>query len=191
MSIRLYRDLFIGFFRSGMLGFGGGPSSIPLVHKEVVERYRWLTDDEFTDILALANTLPGPIATKMSGYIGYRMAGWAGLLIALAATVVPTVIILVTLIGVLSAYRDAPVVEGMLRAIGPIVGVMLLQLTYSFFRQSTLGIGWTLTIVLCIGSLILYQLLHVHPAFLIAALLIWGLASGKLRAKRNKGERSI
>ena len=60
-------QLFMAFFRVGMLGYGGGPSSIPLVHKEVVEKYKWMNDDEFADVLALRNTLPGPISTKMAG----------------------------------------------------------------------------------------------------------------------------
>ena len=66
-------QLFLAFFRVGMLGYGGGPSSIPLVHQEVVKKYGWMDDDEFADVLALGNTLPGPIATKMAGYIGYRV----------------------------------------------------------------------------------------------------------------------
>jgi len=62
--------IFLAFFRVGMLGYGGGPASIPLVHKEVVDKYKWMNEDDFSDVLALANTLPGPIATKMAGYIG-------------------------------------------------------------------------------------------------------------------------
>ncbi len=73
-------DLFIAFFRSGILGFGGGPSAIPLVHKEVVTIYKWMNDEEFSDVLALGNTLPGPINTKMAGYIGYRVGGVIGMI---------------------------------------------------------------------------------------------------------------
>ena len=80
--MNLYLNIFIAFFRSGMLGFGGGPSSIPLIHKEVVSTFKWMTDDEFSNVVALGNTLPGPINTKMAGYIGYRVGGMIGLLIA-------------------------------------------------------------------------------------------------------------
>ena len=59
--MKLYVDLFIAFFRSGIFGFGGGPSAIPLVHKEVVGTYKWMDDEQFSNILALGNTLPGPI----------------------------------------------------------------------------------------------------------------------------------
>ncbi|PWF46752.1 chromate transporter, partial [[Kluyvera] intestini] len=55
----MLKDLLIAFFRAGMLGYGGGLSAIPLMQREVVERYKWMDDDEFSNILALANTLPG------------------------------------------------------------------------------------------------------------------------------------
>lgn len=70
------KDLFISFLRTGLLGYGGGPSTIPLVHKEVVHQYKWMDDEEFGNVLALGNSLPGPIMTKMAGYIGYRIGGF-------------------------------------------------------------------------------------------------------------------
>lgn len=108
MDPTLYKNLFIAFFRSGILGYGGGPSSIPLIHKEVVEIYHWMSDEEFNDLIALSNTLPGPIVTKLAGYIGYRIAGVVGLLIALFASVVPTVILMIVLISMLTSFRDSP-----------------------------------------------------------------------------------
>lgn len=93
----MQKDLFIAFFRAGMLGYGGGLSAIPLMHKEVVKTYKWLDDDEFSDILALANTLPGPINTKLSGYIGWRLKGFMGLLTCIIATVFPTALLMIIL----------------------------------------------------------------------------------------------
>ena len=90
--------IFIAFFRVGMLGFGGGPASIPLIQREVVQKYHWMDDEEFSDILAIANTLPGPVATKLAGYIGYRVSGWIGMLNSLIASVIPTVILLIILL---------------------------------------------------------------------------------------------
>lgn len=168
-------DIFIAFFRSGILGYGGGPSTIPLVHKEVVEHFKWMTDDEFADVLALGNTLPGPIATKMAGYIGYRVGGWLGLTNAIIATVLPTVFFMIGLIGILSTYRDSRIVTGMTQAITPVVGVMMIVLTYQFIMQSKKGIGWSQTILLSVISIIAYQLLGIHPAIVIGILLIYAL----------------
>lgn len=189
MDWSLQRDIFIAFFRSGMLGYGGGPSTIPLVHKEVVERYKWMTDDEFADVLALGNTLPGPINTKMAGYIGYRIGGWSGLVNGVLATILPTVVLLIGLIGLLSQFRESRVVLGMTQAVTPVVGVMLLTLTYSFFKQSKKGLGWTGTLVIGIVSLVLYEWVGVHPAVIIAGLLIYALVSRSDKSKTNRKEK--
>lgn len=176
-------DIFIAFFRSGLLGFGGGPSTIPLVYKEVVEHFKWMTDEEFADVLALGNALPGPIATKMAGYIGYQIGGKVGLANAILATVLPTVFFMIGLIGILSAYRDSSIVVGMTQAVTPVVGVMMIVLTYQFLKQSKKGIGWTQTIILASISLIAYQLIGIHPAVVIAILLIYALVSGGSKSK--------
>src|SRR5690625_5932000 len=100
------KDLFIAFFRAGMLGYGGGLSAIPLMHREVVTIYKWMDEEEFSDILALANTLPGPINTKLSGYIGYRVGGIGGLVISIIATVVPTALLMILLLTVLKDRKS-------------------------------------------------------------------------------------
>ncbi len=171
-------ELFIGFFRAGLLGYGGGPSAIPLFHREAVERYKWVSDDEFGDILALGNTLPGPIATKMAGYIGYRVAGIIGMLVATIATVVPTVLIMGILLSYLYSLKEAAWVAGMTTAVQPVIGVMLFVLAYDFLKKSWKGEGKTLTIFLAATSLVLLQFVGVHPALLIGTLLLYALLTG-------------
>ncbi|WP_406944889.1 chromate transporter [Halobacillus sp. SY10] len=168
-------NLFIAFFRVGMLGYGGGPSSIPLVHKEVVEKYKWLDDDDFSDVLALGNSLPGPIATKMAGYIGYRVSGIVGMVNAVLATIVPTILIMIVLITSLNSFRDQPWVNGMTQAVVPVVGVMLAKLTYDFFKKAKMNIGWGTTLVLGGVSLILIEWVGVHPGIIIFVLLLYAL----------------
>jgi chromate transporter len=167
-------NLFVAFFRAGMLGYGGGLSAIPLMHREVVEKYKWMKDEEFSDVLALANTLPGPINTKMSGYIGWRIAGFWGMLCALIGTVLPTVILMIILLTVLHSYSNKPWVRGMSRAVVPVAGVMLGALTWDFVKKSKNSLGWVPTIVIIVLGIVVMQILGIHPAFMIAALL--GLA---------------
>lgn len=170
-------QIFLAFFRVGMLGYGGGPSSIPLVKKEVVDKYEWMDDEEFANILALANSLPGPIATKMAGYIGYRVSGMVGMINAVLAVIVPTVAILIILLTFLTSLGDNPIVTGMTQAVVPVVGVMLAVLTYNFLKKAQGGLGWILTIILAVASLLLIEWLGIHPAFLIAIILIYALIS--------------
>jgi chromate transporter len=182
-------DIFMAFFRVGMLGFGGGPSAIPLVQKEVVEKYKWMDHDEFGDVLALANALPGPIATKLAGYIGYRVGGFWGMLNGVAATSVPTILLMILLLNVLNTFRDQPWVRGMTKAVVPVVAVMLLTMTWDFIKKSkNSNLGWLWTIILALVSLVLMQILHVHPAIIIFVLLLGALLKKDAPSdKKQKG----
>ena len=171
--MKLNTELFAAFFRVGIFGFGGGPSSIPLFHQEVVKKYGWMSDDEFGDTLALANTMPGPIATKMAGYIGYRMNGVTGSMTALIATILPTVFMMVLLLTILQSNKDLPWVSSMSAAVVPVVGVMLAVLTWDFLKQSGQSLGWQKALLLTAGAALLMEGLDIHPAFLILAVLIF------------------
>ncbi|WP_108671705.1 chromate transporter [Peribacillus acanthi] len=188
------KDLFLAFFRVGMLGYGGGPSSIPLVKKEVVERYEWLQEEEFSDILALANTLPGPIATKLAGYIGYRVNGWSGMLLALLASVIPTVLIMIFFLSLISTYKEKSWVTGMTQAIIPVVGAMLVAMTWEFVDKSASTLGWIKAILLMSISLICIEVLHIPvPVFVLAVLLIALLlpVRNKVTVAASDGEERI
>ena len=170
--LKTQKEIFIAFFRSGILGFGGGPSAIPLVHKEVVVTFELMTDEEFTDVLAIGNTLPGPIATKMAGYIGYRVGGVLGLLNALIATVLPTAIALILLLTVLREYKDLAFIQGMTNGVVPIVGVMMAVLTWEFLKKGKTSLGWQNGAIILFSSMIAIWLLHVHPGIVIATILV-------------------
>ncbi|MFG6149880.1 chromate transporter [Halobacillus sp. B23F22_1] len=180
-------NLFLAFFRVGIFGYGGGPSSIPLVHKEVVEKYKWLSDDDFADILALGNSLPGPIATKMAGYIGYRVSGYTGMLNAILATILPTIAVLIILLSFLNNFRELDWVNGMTQAVVPVVGVMLAVLTFDFIKKSKDNLGIWITFLLGGISLILIEVIGVHPGIVILALLIFALVKPM---RKNKDEKN-
>lgn len=164
--------IFIAFFRSGMLGFGGGPSAIPLVQKEVVDVFKWMDNEEFINILSIGNTLPGPIATKLAGYIGYRVGGVLGLINAILATVLPTVLLMILLLTSLKQYRDASFIKGMTAGVVPIVGVMLGVITWEFLKKSMNSLTKAAAIIMLIVSFVLMEILAVHPGIIIGVLLL-------------------
>ncbi|UCZ54104.1 chromate transporter [Bacillus shivajii] len=185
-----HAGLFMAFLRVGLLGYGGGPASIPLIHKEVVDKYKWMTSDEFSDVLAIGNTLPGPIATKMAGYIGYRVAGIGGMVNAIIATVVPTVIFMIALLVSLASFREYAWVQGMTNGVLPIVAVMLGVLTWSFVKRSKDDFGWGKVMILILLSVLLIQLAGLHPAIVIAGLIIFVfLKKQKQPSKVKEGEK--
>ncbi|MCJ7840178.1 chromate transporter [Lederbergia sp. NSJ-179] len=170
----IYWKIFIAFFIPGILGYGGGPSSIPLIEHEVVDRYHWLSVHEFSEMLALGNALPGPIATKMAGYIGYQQGGLLGSFIALFATVAPSLILMLPLLGLLLKHKDSPKVKRMTQLVRPTIAVLLGVMTFDFFASSVEGSGYFHTMIIGLISLLLLKKWKVHPAFVIAGALVYG-----------------
>ncbi|KKK39291.1 transporter [Mesobacillus campisalis] len=170
----IYLKIFWAFFIPGILGYGGGPASIPLIENEVVGRYGWLTVKEFSEVLALGNALPGPIATKMAGYIGYEQAGILGAATGVFATVAPSLILMIGLLGLLMKYKDSPKVKRLTIVIRPVIAVLLGVMTYDFFFSSYKGTGAWQTIFIGGLSYILMEKLKVHPAYVIGGAMIYG-----------------
>ncbi|PFH83001.1 chromate transporter [Bacillus sp. AFS088145] len=168
-------EIFIAFFRSSILGYGGGPSTIPLVYKEVVDTYKWMKDEEFSEILAIGNMLPGPINTKLAGYIGYRIGGIIGMLNAIIASILPTILLMIILLTSLSSFKDIKWVNGMKESIVPVVGVMLGVLTWQFYQSSKKGLKTPTILIHLVVGLLLIQFLHIYPAIIIGGLLIFAI----------------
>lgn len=168
-------DIFIAFMRVGFLGFGGGPTMLPLIYDETVNRHKWMTDHEFSNVLAIGNTLPGPIATKMAGYIGYKTSGYTGMLSAITAISIPLVIVMIFGLSLLNEYRDEAWVSGIAKGVVPVVTWMLTKLTLDFFSKGYRSIGLITTITMCIVAFIAIQILNIHPAIIILVILLTAL----------------
>ncbi|QFT90907.1 putative chromate transport protein [Bacillus sp. THAF10] len=170
----IYWEIFLAFFIPGILGYGGGPASIPLVEEEVVHNYGWLTVSEFSEVLALGNALPGPIATKMAGYIGYEQAGIPGAAVGVFATVAPSLILMIALMSVLYKFRDSPKVKRMSNYVRPTIALLLGVMAYRFFAESYQASGTIQTVILIVASYLLLEKWKVHPAYVIGGALVYG-----------------
>jgi chromate transporter len=172
----IYLQIFIAFFIPGIVGYGGGPASIPLIEHEVVNRYGWMTTSEFSEILALGNALPGPIATKMAGYIGYEVGGVFGAVVGVFATVGPSLILMILLLQLIYKYKDSPRVKRLSKFVLPAVAILMAELTIDFFRTSYHSSGIWATLFIAVVSFFMLEKWKIHPAFVI----VGGLAVGAL-----------
>ncbi|TDQ42732.1 chromate transporter [Aureibacillus halotolerans] len=167
-------QLFLAFFIPAIIGYGGGPASIPLVQHEVVQNYGWLTNDQFAEMLAVSNALPGPIATKMAGYVGFSVAGWVGALVTLLATILPSLFLMLLFMGVLMKFKDAPQVQRLTSYVRPVICLLLVVMTYQFISEGVTDTGWVHTVVLIAGSYILLEKVKLHPAYVILVAMVYG-----------------
>lgn len=166
--------LFLAFLISNILGYGGGPASIPLIYEEVVERYSFVSQTDFSNIIALGNALPGPIATKIAAYIGYHTAGVFGALAALTATIVPSIIALILLLKALQKHRESKVVKGIGLFVQPVIAVLMVVLTWEMLRDSLLDIGWLQTLLLAVAAWWAMAIKKIHPALVVLAAFLYG-----------------
>nr|WP_026009527.1 chromate transporter [Priestia filamentosa] len=191
MKVNAYKELIIAMVRTGILGFGGGPSVIPLIRHEAVSRYKWIEDDEFGEILAIANALPGPIATKMAAYLGYREKGALGAIVGVLAHILPTCLSMVVLLTVVNVLSYSTAVAGMIAAVMPVIAVMLGLMAYEFAAKAVKGLGKILGCILFIVTFLLLQTIALHPAFVIVIFLAYGTMHFKLKNKwENKNSKS-
>lgn len=166
--------LIIAFFVSNVLGYGGGPASIPLMYKEIVDHYHWMDDLQFSNLLAVGNALPGPIATKIAAFVGYDVAGISGALLTLAATTIPSAAALILLLKLLLRYRKSSAVRGMTMLVQPVIAMLMVSLTYSMASQAISSIGILQSLGIAAVAWWLLSRRNVHPAYVILGAFAYG-----------------
>ena len=130
------RELAILFLKLGVIGFGGPAAHIAMMDDEVVRRRRWMTNDEFLDLLGVTNLIPGPNSTEMAIHIGHRQGGWPGLLIAGTCFILPAVLIVIASAWAYVRYGSLPQVAGILYGIKPVVSAIVLQALWKLGRTA-------------------------------------------------------
>ncbi len=166
-------ELFVSFGRAGLFGFGGGPSMIPLIQVEVVDLRGWLTREAFLDAFAFGNALPGPIATKLAGYVGYQVAGVPGAAVGLLAITAPTILAMLALAGLYARYRERTALQRFLAGVRPVV-VALLALVVWDFAPTALAVAPTAwgnapLLAIAVAAVVVSLRRDPHPALLIVA----------------------
>ena len=185
-----YKEIVLAMFRTGVLGYGGGPSIMPLFRYEAVTRYHWVEDSEFAEVLAFANALPGPIATKMAAYLGYHRKGLPGAIVAVIVHILPTSLAMVLLLSAMDALRGSNVVAGMIGAVYPVVAVMLGVMAYEFASKTWKGLGKVFGTLLGVLAFVLLSVLHLNAGLVVALYLLYGAAHLSLVMRQRSGNGS-
>jgi len=134
-------ELFLTFLKIGAVMFGGGYAMIPILRYEVVVRHGWLSEQEFLDIVAIAESTPGPVAVNAATYIGYKVGGVPGSILATTAVVLPAFLVILGIAVALRVYYEHPVVRGMLRGIRAAVLGLVASALVLLVRGVFAGLG--------------------------------------------------
>ena len=173
-----YIEIFWVFFLTNILGYGGGPATIPLVSHEVITNFGWMTEAEFVEMIAVGNILPGPIATKMAGFIGYLRGNAIGATLALIATTVPSLWMKITLMSFLLKHKNSSKVKKITTYVKPIIVVLLMAVMFQNVNLAIGGIGFVHVSIISISAYYLLKHKKTHPALVICSALIYGAMLG-------------
>jgi len=161
------------FFKLGMTAFGGPAAHIAMMHDETVKRRKWLSDQEFLDLVGATNLIPGPNSTEMAIHIGFLRAGWPGLIIGGICFIVPAMLIVLLLAWVYVRFGATPQAEWLLYGIKPVVIAIIVQALWSLGQKAVKG---ALTAAVAVIVIVLYFVGINEIALLFAGGLIVMLA---------------
>jgi chromate transporter len=130
------KELALLFLKLGTVAFGGPAAHVAMMEDEVVRRRRWLSHEEFLDLFAATNLIPGPNSTEMAIHIGHKRAGWPGLLVAGICFILPAACIVLALAGVYVRFGKLPEAAGILYGVKPVVIVVVLQALWGLGRTA-------------------------------------------------------
>lgn len=121
----IYLQLFLSFLQIGALSFGGGYASMPLIEAQIVTSHGWLTMTEFSDLVTIAEMTPGPIAVNAATFVGTKVAGVLGALVATAGCILPACVLVMLIARLYLKYRNLTVLQSVLGSLRPAVVAMI------------------------------------------------------------------
>ncbi len=164
-------ELFISIFKIGAFTFGGGYAMIPLIEEEIVNNKRWLSKEEFVDILIVAQSLPGALAVNTSIFLGYKISGILGALTALMAVILPSFFIILIIAIFFMQFRDNYYVNAAFKGITAAVPMLVLVGAISLSKGLSKNIRTILTITIALIALIFF---NIHPVLVVVISGIYG-----------------
>lgn len=188
----IYLQIFISFFQIGLFSFGGGYAALPLIENQVIEIHNWLNLAEFADLLTISQMTPGPIAINAATFVGTKVAGLPGAVIATVGCVAPSFIIILSLSYFYFKYKNLSSIQGILKGLRPAVvslitsaGLSILTLAafktegINILNMKLIDINFISIIMVAIGVFILRKYkadpIKVMIATGIAGVLIYGI----------------
>ena len=165
----MFYKLFWTYLKIGTFTLGGGYAMLPLIQREVVDRRGWIDEEEFLNMIALAQAAPGLIAVNSAIFIGWRVGGWKGVAGAVLGAVLPSFLIILMIAMVFRDWKDLPAVEAAFKGIRPAVVALIAAPLFKLAKAAK--ISW-LTALIPVAAALLIWLGHVNPVWIIVTTII-------------------
>lgn len=179
--MKKYWELFYSFLKIGTFTIGGGYAMVPLIEKEVVENKKWVEKREFIDILALAQSSPGPIAINTAVFVGYKTGGLIGILFTTLGSVLPSILSILIIATFFTNIKDNIIVEKIFKGIRPAVVSLICVSVIGFGKNADIN---RRNIIIPVVVVILVAFLKVTAVFIIIGAAFGGILYSYYERKR-------
>lgn len=173
--------LFLTFFKIGAFTFGGGYAMIPLIQREVSERRKWITDEEILEIVAIAESTPGPIAINSATFVGYKVCGFWGSFVCTLGVVLPSFLIILCISGILELVQDMRAVKYAFMGIRAGVLALIVKALIKMYKACPKGI---VSYIIMGLSFVLAAILKVDVIIVVICCAVIGLVSSMIAERR-------
>ena len=174
-------QVFATFFKIGAFTFGGGYAMIPLIQRETVDNHKWVTEDDILEIIAIAESTPGPIAINSATFVGYRTCGVLGSAAATLGVVLPSFVIIFAISFVLRQFQELKAVQYAFQGIRAGVMALLCKALWGMYKKNKKN--WASYIVMA-GSFLLTAVLNVSVLPVLAGCAVFGLVTAKIMERK-------
>lgn len=171
-ELKILLQLFTTFFKIGLFTLGGGYAMLPIIQSEIVDKRKWIDSSEFLELLAIAQSAPGPVAVNTSVFIGYKIAGLKGIIATTLGCVLPSFIVILILAMYLADIRKYKQIEAAFKALRPSVAALILVPVITNARQFK---GKASSYIIAGASAIAVAYFSVSPIYIILIATIIGL----------------
>ena len=175
-----YINAFCTFFKIGLFTIGGGYAMVPLIEEEVVNKKRWITQEDFIDLLAVSQSVPGVFAVNFSIFIGYKLKRFPGALALALGTILPSFLIILSIALFFHQFKEYETVEKIFKGIRPAVVALIAAPTFSMAKSAKIN---KYNVWIPVVSALLIWLMGVSPVYIIAIAGIGGFIYGKISQK--------
>jgi chromate transporter len=182
-KLKLLFEVFWVFFKIGAFTFGGGYAMIPLISRETVEDKKWISDQDILDIVAIAESTPGPIAINSATFVGYKVAGVLGAFFATLGTVLPSFTIILLISFVLEQFESLTVVKYAFEGIRAGVLALVVKALWTMYKKCPKNL---ISYILMALSFILAAIVKLNVLYCIIACGVIGLVSSIIANRRMK-----
>ena len=175
--------VFFTFFKIGAFTFGGGYAMVPLIQREASEKQGWVTDEDILDIVAIAESTPGPIAINSATFVGYRACGVLGSVCATLGVVLPSFIIILAISSILREFQENMYVEYAFRGIRCGVLALILKAMWGMYKKCKKNVP---AYIVMVAAFVLVAFVKVPVLWVIAGCAVFGIVTYFAMEKEGK-----